>query len=132
MESAQEQRAILRGVPLFAACSDRGLDEVAALGRRDTLPAGAALTEEGRPGDSVYVMLEGTAEVRRSGATVAELGAGDVVGEISVLTHVARSATVTATSPVSLVVFSGRDFRSLIGRNPPLLRQVLEALVAHA
>jgi hypothetical protein len=67
------------------------------------LPAGAHLCTQGDPGHSLYVIAEGGLDVVINGATVARLGAGEVVGEIAVLTDRPRSATLTASTPSRLL-----------------------------
>jgi CRP-like cAMP-binding protein len=60
------------------------------------------------------VLVSGTVEVTRDGVTVAELGPGDVVGEGALLGDGRRNATVTATTPVTALVMSTREFASML------------------
>ena len=92
--------------------------------------AGTELTREGEASDAFYVMLDGTADVRRGGVPVNELGSGDFFGEIGLLGHSARTASVVATTDVRTFVIPARAFRSLIGRMPEVHGKVLAALVA--
>jgi CRP/FNR family transcriptional regulator, cyclic AMP receptor protein len=61
----------------------------------------------------VLAIEEGTARVERAGATLADLGPGDVVGEMGVLQREQRNATVVATSPMLLVTLTSWDIRRL-------------------
>jgi len=74
------------------------------------------------------VIEEGTAEVTRAGSRVAALSAGDFFGEIALLREERRIATVTATSPMVLIVMSGRSFRSLDSSRPEIRETVSRAL----
>jgi CRP-like cAMP-binding protein len=74
------------------------------------------------------VIESGTAEVTRGGAPVAELGAGDFFGEIALIREERRTATVTATSPMVLIVLTGSSFRSLDGSRPEIRERVSRTL----
>jgi len=101
----------LAAVPLFESLSPDELEAVASLTDLRQEEAGAHLVGEGAPGYSLFVLLEGTAQVTSSGETVTTLGPGDFFGEIALLGEGSRTATVTASSPVSLFVIYGSDFR---------------------
>ena len=84
-----------------------------------TQPAGTTLVGEGAPGFSVFVLLDGTGRRRpREDLPLSALRAGDYFGEIALLDEARRTATVTATSPVTLAVMYGSDFRVLRARLP--------------
>ena len=122
----------LQHVPLFEGLSKRELAEVARVGYERSYLAGTDLAHEGEPGEAFYVLLEGRAEVRRGGEQLNELGAGDFFGEIGLLGHSARTASVIAGTDVRTFVIPARGFRSLIGRMPDVHGKVLAALVARA
>jgi CRP-like cAMP-binding protein len=88
------------------------------------LQAGAALTVEGQTGREAMWILDGTAIVSRDDEIIAELGAGDLVGERSVLTGEPRNATVMTTSGVTALVFSSAEFRSLVQQNGQLAADI--------
>lgn len=119
----------LRGLPLFADCSPADLGEIATVADQIALPAGKRLTTEGASGEELVLIVSGTAAVLRRGQTVATLGPGDVVGEIALLTGRPRSATVVATSPVTILVIARPLFRSLVDRLPGV-RSRLNAVIA--
>jgi CRP-like cAMP-binding protein len=79
-------------------------------------------------GDDFYVLLDGEVEVLRNGAPVAQMAAGDFFGEIALLGHSARTATVRTTGPVRALVIPGRGFRALLGRHPDVQLKVLDVL----
>jgi CRP-like cAMP-binding protein len=66
--------------------------------------------------------------VTRNGKQLRELGAGDFIGEIALVADVPRTATVTATSPVRLLVVTDRAFRGLLEQMPSLAKKVLQSL----
>jgi CRP/FNR family transcriptional regulator, cyclic AMP receptor protein len=119
---------LLRKVPLFARCSRRELANVASIGYEHEFPAGQELTREGERGRQFFVLLEGTVNVSKGGDEVATMRKGDFFGETALVSHGARTATVTATAPVHALVVSDRSFRSLLGRSPNIQVKVLEAL----
>ena len=121
---------LLRRVPLFALCSKRELGEVAGVADELHVPAGRTLTTEGRHDRDLVVIVEGAAEVRRSGRKIATLGAGDFLGEIALVTARPRTATVTTTTPSRLLVITERDFRDLMQRMPSITLKVLETVSA--
>jgi CRP-like cAMP-binding protein len=121
---------LISRVPLFAGCSKRELDQIASLADELTLPAGRKLTSEGASGREFVVLVEGGAEVRRGGRLVAQLGRGDFLGEISLITGQKRTATVTTTVPSRLLVLSAPAFRRLLRDLPSLQLKVLDTLAA--
>jgi CRP/FNR family transcriptional regulator, cyclic AMP receptor protein len=122
----------LKAIPLFARCSRRQLADIAAIAYEKEFPAGSELIREGGAGDSFFVLLEGTADVSAEGEKLRDLAAGDFFGEIALLAHSSRTASVVTTSPARAIVVPGRRFRSLLGRQPEVQLVVLEALVQRA
>jgi CRP/FNR family transcriptional regulator, cyclic AMP receptor protein len=119
---------LLKGVPLFADCSKAELTRIAALADELDLPAGRDLTKEGAAGREFVVLVQGTAEVRRQGKVINQLGDGDFLGEIALVADVPRTATVTTTWPSRILVITDRAFRSLLREMPTLQLKVLTAL----
>lgn len=120
----------LRRIPLFAACSTKDLHKIAKASDEVHLDAGHVLVEQGAIGHEAFVLIEGTARVERNGATVAELGPGDHVGELALIDGEPRSATVIATSPVHVLVLGQREFRGLLDEIPGLAHKVMAQLAA--
>lgn len=119
---------LLAGIPLFASCSRRELSLLAALTVDRELPAGAVLTREGQAGGVAYIIAWGQAEVLRSGRRLGRVGPGDVVGELSLIDGLPRSATVQALTDLRVLAIDGRDLRRLLRRSPRIVRKLLEAL----
>ena len=89
---------------------------------------GATLIREGERGREFIVIAEGTVKVTRNGKELRELGAGEFIGEIALVADVPRTATVTATSPVRLLVVTDRAFRGLLEQMPSIAKKVLQSL----
>jgi CRP/FNR family transcriptional regulator, cyclic AMP receptor protein len=120
--SSAEAGSALRG------CTKAELIEVAISADEREAPEGDRLTEEGRRGREFFVLVEGAVVVNRGGTKLADLGPGDWFGEIAILTYKPRTATVTATSPVHLLVISSRAFRRLVETTPRIALKVLRSV----
>jgi CRP-like cAMP-binding protein len=118
----------LKNVPLFAGCTKKELRELASRTDEIDLRDGYVLMREGRLGREFIVLVEGTAAVTKNGKTLANLEAGDWVGEIALLTNVPRTATVTATSPIRVLVITDRSFRRLVETMPSIALKVLSTV----
>jgi CRP-like cAMP-binding protein len=121
-------QARLKDVPFFSSMSEQDLAAVAEQTYETSVAAGTVLAREGDLGDEFFVIESGTAEVTRGGAPVAKLGAGDFFGEIALIREERRTATVTATSPMVLIVMTGSSFRSLDSSTPEVRKTVSKAL----
>ena len=119
---------LLKNVPLFAGCSKTELQRIASLADELDLGDGATLIREGERGREFIVIAEGTVNVTRNGKQLRELGAGNFIGEIALVADVPRTATVTATSPVRLLVVTDRAFRGLLEQMPSIAKKVLQSL----
>jgi CRP-like cAMP-binding protein len=119
---------LLKRVPLFARCSKKELEQIAALADEIDLREGKALTTEGKPGREFFVLVEGTADVHRKGRRVNQMRDGDFFGEIALISGAPRTATVTATSPVRALVVTERGFRAMLKNSPEMQLKMLEAL----
>lgn len=119
---------LLKRAPLFSGCSKNELGALAMTADELDLRDGTVLTREGRPGREFFVLIEGTVAVTRNGKKLDDLGPGDWIGEIALLTQMPRTATVTATSPLRVLVITDRAFRRLVEEMPSIALKVLETL----
>jgi CRP-like cAMP-binding protein len=115
-------------VGLFAGCSKAELGRIAAAADELSLPAGAALMREGERGREFVVIVEGEVEVQKGGRRLRAMGPGEFAGEIALVADVPRTATVTATTPVRLLVLSDHAFQRLIRETPSIASKVLAVL----
>ena len=119
---------LIKRVPLFSHCSKKELGLVAQIADEIDLPEGKTLIREGDRGREFFVLVEGSADVRRRNRKVNTLGSGDFFGEIALVSQQPRTATVTTSSPVRALVVTEQSFRSLLDRAPDVQRKVLQAL----
>ena len=116
---------LLRNVPLFAECTKGELRKLAAIADELDIREGTVLTREGRTGREFFVLVDGTVRVTKNNRKLADLGPGDWLGEIALLTKVPRTATATATSPIIALVIVDRDFRRVVNQIPSIAMKML-------
>ena len=119
---------LMRRVPLFAKLKGKSLQEVASIADEIDLPKGKEMARQGDRGREFFILLEGEAEVRKDGRRVNTLTKGEFFGEIALVTKMPRTATVTATSDVDVLVITERAFDTLLKKSPEIGRGVAEAL----
>ena len=120
----------LAQVPLFAACSKKELQTIARASDELALPAGRVLVEQDTSGHECFVLVDGTVSVSINGTAVATLGPGAYFGELSLLDKGPRTATVTAETPVTVLVLGPREFATVIDEVPSLTHKMLAALAS--
>jgi len=118
----------LKTVPLFQGMTDQALDAVAALASEVEITDGATVTEEGEPGDSFYVVVDGHLRISRHGTTIRDLGPGDFLGEISLVDGRPRSATAVVVGAVDAIVIERPAFQELMDRFGAVRLGILMAL----
>lgn len=118
----------LRNVPLFAACSNKDLERIAKASEEITMTAGSIITDQGQTGREAFIVLDGSVTVRRNGKKVATLGPGTVVGELSLLDHGPRTATVVCDTDCKLLLLDQRHFMSVLEQVPTLAHKMLATL----
>jgi CRP/FNR family transcriptional regulator, cyclic AMP receptor protein len=128
MKSQRSTEDLLAEVGLFRDLSARQRRRIAGLMTRLDEPAGKVLTREGAPGAEFVIVLEGAVEVRHGDRVVKTLGPGEYIGEIALLRHQPRTATVVATTPVVIEVLDRREFTTLLSDNPELSAQLLATM----
>ena len=119
---------LLKGVPLFSKLKQKQLEEVAQIADELDLPAGKEMATEGDRGREFFVLLKGEAEVTRGGEKINIMKEGDFFGEIALVTKMPRTATVTATNDVDVLVITEQAFDNLLKKSPEIGRAVAEAL----
>ena len=119
---------LLKSVPLFEHCSRRDLGKIAAITEEVAVEDGKVLITEGDRGREFFVIISGEVEVRRRGRKVAALGPGTYFGEIALLSQQPRTATVTAVTPLRVLVIADRAFVDLLDEIPELWLKVARSL----
>jgi CRP/FNR family cyclic AMP-dependent transcriptional regulator len=118
----------LRSVPLFESLSGDERRAIAQHADEIEAPEGTELVRQGEFAYEFFVLEDGTAEVRRDGEQVAELGPGDFLGEMGIVTQAVRNATVVTTSPVRVIVMTEQAFRSMRRLNPAVADRITAAV----
>ena len=118
----------LADVPLFAGLSRRHLRHIAGLSEEEHFTEGTPLAQEGKPGESFYVILEGEAKVVRGGRRVAQLIPGDFFGEIALIDGGPRTASVVATTPLTTLTITRKRFRRMLDEDSNIVLGMLEEL----
>jgi CRP/FNR family cyclic AMP-dependent transcriptional regulator len=120
--------ARLKSIPLFAELSDREREQVARWADELQVSEGKHLVDEGRFAHEFFVIEEGTAEVRHGEKKLTDLGPGDFFGEIALVEHQRRTASVIATSPMRIIVMFGRDFSQMESEMPSVAARIRQAV----
>ncbi len=94
------------------------------------IPAGKTLCEQGSVGREAFIILDGTAEVRRNKKKVATLGTGACFGELALLDHGPRTATVVATTDLKVLVLGAREFAGIVDEVPSIAHKLLKSLAS--
>ena len=131
-EGHEEVQAILRGEPLFDCLDDAQLENVLQRARVNHFGRGERVIEEGAPGDSMFILLRGTAQVsvaqNGAGIRVGVLRSGDCFGEMSLLTGEPRTATVRAEGDCEVLEISKSVMAEVFQSAPECLNQLSELL----
>jgi CRP/FNR family cyclic AMP-dependent transcriptional regulator len=100
-------------VPRFGDLSKDEMQRVVDAGRAVHVPKGWSLLNESTPPDQAYLVIDGSLEVVHRGKRIAELGRGDIVGEIALTAHRLRTSTVTALEPLEMLNIPHEAFQEL-------------------
>ena len=128
----QEEVELLRNIPMFSNIEPSKLKLLAFTSERLTFGEGDVLFNEGDPGDSAFIIVDGTADVNINTPggeiTVAQLGRNHIVGEIAILCDVPRTASVKATTRLDTMVISKDLFFRLIMEFPQIAVAIMREL----
>ena len=127
----RERIDVLRQVPFFEGLStkvlariDQHLDEV-------NIPAGRVLTTRGEGAYETFIIADGVADITIDGEVVRETEIGELIGEIGVLKHTLRAATVVAKTPMRLLVLEAREMNALLHEDKLVAERVQQNLDRH-
>lgn len=115
---------------LFAGCSGKTVRSIADVAKTRHFSAGDVIVrEDSQSTMGFYILIEGSVKVTRGDRVLSEFGPGDYFGEIALLLDDSpRTATVTATSDVTVLVVTRWDFRALLETNPEIAVEVMGVL----
>jgi trk system potassium uptake protein TrkA len=120
---------LLRGIWLFSTCDDHELERIAAVAQPREAAVGDALTTQGDEGTEFFVIVTGDASAAVDGSEVGTIGPGGFFGEMALIDGGERVATVTATSPMQLLVLDRHDFNEMLELAMPQIAPKLLAVV---
>lgn len=118
----------LARVPLFSACNKTELKNVARRTNDIKVDAGQVIIRERQGAYEFFIVVEGQGEVSRDGRPVAILGPGDFFGELALLDRGLRDATVTALTPMEIIVLPQWDFEAALDEAPRMTRKLLAGM----
>jgi CRP-like cAMP-binding protein len=118
----------LRSLPLFAGLSEASLARVREVATVFEAPAGSVLVEVGQPGSGLFILEEGSVVVELPGGGEVELGPGEFVGDMALLTDDLHSARVRTRAGVRCLAISRRDFAGLLDEEPRIAVAMLPVL----
>ena len=123
-----ERMLILKSTQIFAGVSDEVLAELASQMDEREVTAGEVIMSQGERGRSIYVIVNGRVSVTRNGRKLAELGRGEVVGELAAFDPGPRSATVRAMESTHLLELENHQVESMMMHDVEMLRAVTRML----
>lgn len=121
---------LTRTSELFRGLGDADRDQLLGKFATELVPAGERFIKEGQINEHLWVVVTGKCEVRAAGGTVAELGPGAAVGEISLVSGAPAVADVVAVEPAVLLRLAKADFDVVAKKHPKLLAEVEKLVVA--
>lgn len=103
---------------IFDALTDDEAARVRDAGTPLTLPSGWSPISESTPADKAYILTSGEVSVRRHGAEIATLGAGQIIGEAAIVNNTLRSASVVALTPLEVLHYTSERLEELVAEIP--------------
>jgi CRP/FNR family transcriptional regulator, cyclic AMP receptor protein len=120
--------ASLSSVRIFSSCGRKELRAIAKTAKTVPVHNGTQIITEGEEGDTMYVVITGSARVSRSGRKLAMVGPGDAFGELALLSKGPRTASVVAVTDMEVAIIARRQLNRLLEAAPSFARKLLESL----
>ncbi len=124
-------RELIKRVSLFSELEGRQLESLSKSFKESNFEAGEAIATEGEGGVGFFVIGEGEATVTAHGDELAVLGPGDYFGEVALIDPGARTATVTAKSPLRCYGLTAWEFRPFVESNASIAWKMLQTMAKH-
>ena len=118
----------LQSIPLFESLPRDGRRLIAQHADEIDVTEGTELVRQGEFAYEFFVIEQGGAEVLRDGEHIADLGPGDFLGEMGIVSKAVRNATVTTTADSKVIVMTEQAFRSVAHANPGVASQIEAAV----
>lgn len=123
-----EKIALLSRLELFRGIPEESLRPIAERAAEAEFPAGRFIVQQGQTGSGLYLVIEGKVRVMRGSELLAELGPGELIGEIAVFDQQPRMASVVAEEPTRCLGIASWDFIDLLEQDPKLAINVLRVM----
>jgi CRP-like cAMP-binding protein len=123
----------MRRLPLFANVHEHDVEKIAGLGEPVDAEVGAILMDQGDVGTECFFVIDGHAGVYSGGQHIADIGPGSIVGEMALVGHKPRNASVVADAPMRLLAFNIVAFKKLLDEMPgsrDVIMRILEERAA--
>ena len=127
----RERIDVLRQVPFFEGLSTKSLARIDKHLDDVNVSAGRVLTAEGESAYEAFIIADGVAEISIEGKVVRDTEIGELIGEIGVIKHTLRAATVVAKTPMRLLVLDAREMNALLHEDKLVAERVQENLTRH-
>jgi hypothetical protein len=122
--------AFLRGVPLFSGLPPEDMQPIALIAEEHVFGEGETIAEQGDTGDTLYVIVNGAVRVNdAAGAPIAIRRAGEVIGEMAVISSRPRVATLVADSELRVLGIHKREFEAVLRERPEVALAMMRLLV---
>ena len=126
--STQEKAAALARVPLFEGIDEESMARLADVAGEAEFPARHFIVRQGQVGSGLYVILSGSVRVLRGSTEIARLGAGEFLGELSVIDQQPRMASAEAVEDTRVLAVASWDLLQLLERDPALSLNLVRGL----
>jgi cAMP-binding proteins - catabolite gene activator and regulatory subunit of cAMP-dependent protein kinases len=124
----EQMTQLLARTRLFAGVDAAGLERIAARITELDVPADRVIARQGEIGTGFFIVVSGAVRVVRDGETIAQLGAGDFFGELSVLDGRPRIAQVVSSEPTTCLALASWDFEAVVQEQPSVAMAILREL----
>ncbi|HKP20163.1 MAG TPA: cyclic nucleotide-binding domain-containing protein [Thermoleophilaceae bacterium] len=118
----------LQSIPLFESLPREARSVIAQHADEIDVAEGTDLVRQGEFAYEFFVIESGGADVLRDGDRIAELGPGDFLGEMGIVSKATRNATVTTTTDSKVIVMTEQDFRAMSRSNPDIASRIQGAV----
>jgi CRP-like cAMP-binding protein len=105
-------------MPIFEGFTDDEVQRIKNAGTFVTVPADWSPIWEKTPSDKAYILLSGEVSVRKDGEEIARLGPGEIIGEVGIVNHKLRSASIVTLDKAEMLHFTSDDLRQLCEEVP--------------
>jgi serine/threonine protein phosphatase PrpC len=129
LEETTSRMEVLKSIPIFRHLTYKEQTAILSIASTKAFPAESEILTEGQSGDELYIVVKGRVRVETGGVGVAELRTGGHFGEMGLVDHAPRSATVRALEPTRAMVIARSELMQLMKREPILAVKLLWSFV---